>query len=680
MCGLVGGLLVTAVLPSTTLVGLAGGWLVSLPRSLQAPPSQQASYVYANDGKTLITTFYDQNRRNVGLADIAPVMQQAIVAAEDTRFYQHHGVDVKGMARALVSNVRTGQAGQGGSTLTMQYVRNVLKNDPALTPQQRQAATAGTPLRKVQEMRYATALERKLSKQDILDRYLNIAYFGHGAYGIDAASHTYFGKPPSQLGLGESALLAGLVQSPDAYDPISGDRAGALARRSYVLDAMAKMKDVSTGEAATAKAEPLALHPQQQPNNCTAVPAAHNDWGFFCDYFHQWWKAQPQFGATVADRERALNAGGYTIVTSLDPSIQATAQEQSLSVYGYDSPRVLPMAVVQPGTGRVTAMAVNRHYSLDANPNGQSYPNTVNQLVAGGGGVNGYQAGSTFKLFTMLAALSSGTPLNTTFDAQSPFVTKWPASGDGSCDGYWCPVDANPAWMDGQRTMWGGYGRSVNTYFVWLEQQVGPQNAVAMAQRLGITFRSPSDAALAANPDSWGAFTLGVSDTTPLDLANAYATVAAGGTYCAPLPVASITDASGHRVAAADPTCRRAVSADVAAAAADAARCPVGQESAYNRCDGGTAPEVSAILGGRPVAGKTGSSDGSATETFVGFTPQLAAAGIATNPENPQDHVGGSVSARVNRAVATTLATALNGQPYQDFPVPSNEIAFGGRG
>jgi membrane peptidoglycan carboxypeptidase len=333
--------------------------------------------------------------------------------------------------------------------------------------------------------------------------------------------------------------------------------------------------------------------------------------------------------------------------------------------------------VVQPGTGRVMAMAVNRHYSLDANATGKSYPNTVNPLVAGGGGVNGYQAGSTFKLFTMLAALSSGQPLSTSFNAQSPLVTRWPASGDGSCGGYWCPVDANPGWMDGQRTMWGGFGRSVNTYFVALEQQVGPQNAVDMAKRLGITFRAPSEAALARYADSWGSFTLGVSDTTPLELANAYATVAAGGMYCAPLPVTSITDAAGHRVAAADPTCRRAVSADVAAAAADAARCPVGQQSAYGKCDGGTAPDVSTILNGRPFAGKTGSSESSATETFVGFTPQLAAAAMATNPDNPQDYAGAGVSAKVNTAVARTMATALDGQPYLNFPVPSSQIALG---
>jgi membrane peptidoglycan carboxypeptidase len=681
ICGLVAGLLITAVFPSTSVVGLAGkeagDWFFPLPKSLQAPPSQQSSYVYANDGKTLITTFYDQNRRNVDLAGIAPVMQRAIVAAEDTRFYQHNGVDFRGTLRALVSNVRSGHAGQGGSTLTMQYVRNVLKSDPALTPQQRQAATASSPARKLREMQYAMALEKRLSKQEILNRYLNIAYFGNGAYGVDAASHSYFGKPPSQLTLAEAALLAGLVQAPDTYDPVNGDRNAALARRSYVLDAMTKVNFISAGSAAAAKAEPLTLHPAQQPNDCIA---ARNDWGFFCDYFRQWWDAQPQFGATAAARERALNEGGYTIVTSLDPNIQAAAQQQALSVYGYDSPRALPMAVVQPGTGRVMAMVVNRHYSLEANPNGKSYPNTVNPLVAGGGAVHGYQAGSTYKLFTMLAALSAGRPLNTSFNAQSPLVTRWPANGEGSCDGRWCPVDANPGWMDGQRTMWGAYGRSINTYFVWLEQQVGPQKAVDMAKRLGIRFRAPSDAAMAAHADSWGSFTLGVAATTPLDLANAYATVAANGMYCAPLPVTSIIDATGRRVPAADPTCRRAVSADVAAAAVDAARCPVGQQSAYGKCDGATAPEVSTVLGDRPVAGKTGASDNNATVTFVGFTPQLAAAGMATNPDYPQDYVGAEVSPKVNSAVAGTLAAALSGWPDLDFPTPSSTIALGASG
>jgi membrane peptidoglycan carboxypeptidase len=433
------------------------------------------------------------------------------------------------------------------------------------------------------------------------------------------------------------------------------------------------MNAITQAQADQAKAEPLRLKTSQQPNDCTAASGKHHNWGFFCDYFVQWWNTQPAFGSTVAARQDALKRGGYTIVTSLDPDIQAAALEHSLKVYGYSSARTLPMAVVQPGTGRVLAMAVNRHYSLAA-----GRANTVNQLVAGGGGVAGYQAGSTFKLFTMLAALEDGKTLDTGFDAPSPLVTRWPASGSGSCGGYYCPSNDNPSWMDGHRTMWTGFGRSVNTYFVWLEEQIGPEQAVAMAQRLGITFRAPSDADLAKNGASgWGSFTLGVADTTPLDLANAYATVAADGTYCQPLPVQSITDSSGRAVSAANPTCHQAISSDIARAATDAARCPVGQQSAYDKCDGGTATVVGSILGDRPVAGKTGSSEQNATETFVGFTPQLAAAAIAADPDDPQDHVGSAVSQQVDQAVAKTMASALQGQPYQDFQPPSRSIAFG---
>jgi membrane peptidoglycan carboxypeptidase len=335
--------------------------------------------------------------------------------------------------------------------------------------------------------------------------------------------------------------------------------------------------------------------------------------------------------------------------------------------------------VVTPGTGRIRAMAVNRHYSLAKNPKSHpKYPNTVNQLIAGGPGANGYQHGSTFKMFTMLAALEQGRTLDTAFDAPSPLVTRWPASGPGSCGGKWCPGNANPSWMNGNRTMWTGFGRSVNTYFVWLEEQIGPEKAVEMAERLGIKFRAKSDAALAKDADGWGSFTLGVAATTPLDLANAYATLAAEGTYCAPLPVKSIKDSTGKAVDAGKPQCHEAVRPDIAAAAADAARCPVGGQSAFGKCDGGTATAVSGILNGRPVAGKTGSSEENATESFVGITVQAAAAGIAVNPDDPGDHVGQPISSAVNAAVARTLAEAVKGLAVKNFPAPSNEIAFGG--
>ncbi|TDC31793.1 transglycosylase domain-containing protein [Micromonospora sp. KC213] len=670
LAGVLAGLaLAVAALPGNLLAGYAAkaalGAYRDLPAALATPTTAQRSYVYANDGRTLLTTFYDVNRTDVPLAEITPAMRQAIVAAEDRRFYSHGGADLRGIVRALVANV-TGGDTQGGSTLTMQYVRNVLKSDPHRSAQEQQAATEQTVGRKLQEIRYATALEHKLSKDEILNRYLNIAYFGSGAYGIAAASQRYFGKTPADLTLGEAALLAGLVQSPDAYSPIDGDAKAALARRGYVLNAMVGTGAITQAQADRANTEKLVLHPTAQPNGCVATRPA--DDGFFCDYLRRWWLEQPAFGATGQEREQALRRGGYTVVTSLDPRVQATAVREAREVYAADDKRALPIAAVEPGTGRILAMAVNRPYGVGP---GQ----TVNPLVSGGGGIDGYQAGSTFKLFTMLAALESGRTLSTGFDAPSRLLTRYPAEGEGSCDGKWCPANANPERMDGYRMMWDAFGRSVNTYFVWLAEQVGEDRVVEMAQRLGITFRAGSDAAFAAHDAAnWGAFTLGVAATTPLDLANAYATVAAEGMYCTPTPVVSVTAPDGRKVPVGAPSCKRVLSQDVARAATDAARCPVGQQSAYGQCNGGTAGGVDGIVG-RPVAGKTGSSEQNATETFVGFTPQVAVAGIAANPDNPSDAVGAAVQSQVIAAVARIIRTAVDGQPVRDFTAPSRELA-----
>ncbi|WP_407951710.1 transglycosylase domain-containing protein [Plantactinospora veratri] len=680
---LAGTILAAAALPASVLaaVGLKsiGARYEDLPQDLRTPPTAQRSYLFAADGRTPITSFYDENRTNVPLSQVAEVMRQATVAAEDARFYSHGGVDLKGVLRAAVANRVGGEVRQGASTLTMQYVRNVLKSDPGLTAEQRAEATETSAGRKIQEMRYALALERRLGKDEILSRYLNIAYFGAGAYGVAAASQRYFSKPARQLTLAEAALLAGLVRSPETDSPIGGDTEAALARRGYVLRQMAETGVISAETATRTQSEPIRLRPGAEPNDCAGIPDGRSDWGFFCDYFRQWWNANPAFGLTVDERQQTLRRGGYRITTSLDPAIQATALRQTLTVYDYADRRAAPMAVVQPGTGRVLALAVNRHYSLDPNPRGQrNHPNTVNQLIAGGGGIDGYQAGSTFKIFTMLAALEEGMPLASGYLAPSRLVTSYPVDGPNACGGYWCPANANPEWMNGYRTMWTGFGRSVNTYFVALQQRIGADRVVGMAERLGIVFRADDDARLATyGAKGWGAFTLGVAATTPLDLANAYATLAAEGTYCKPLPVLSIVDATGRALPAAAPSCGKMLRAEVARAATDAARCPVGGQSAYAQCDGGSAPEVTRILGDQPVAGKTGSAEGYATETFVGFTPQLAAAAIAANPDDPSDAVGQPVQRKVIAAVATTMAIALKGSPRRDFTPPGREITFG---
>jgi len=671
---LVAALAVVAAIPISVVLTAGSHWAdahnVALPAQLVTPPDAQGSRIYAADGKTLITTFYDEDRHDVALATIAPVMQKAIVAAEDTRFFQHGGVDLKGVARALVNDSQDGTAQQGASTLTMQYVRNVLKEDPSLTAAQQQDATADTLSRKVREAQYAIKLEQVLSKQQILQNYLNIVYFGDGAYGIDAAAQRFFGTPPDKLDLAQSALLAGVVQSPDADNPASGSRAAARTRQLYVLAAMAKSGAITPAQQAAAAAEKLRFRAQATPNGCSDAGGGSAGWGFYCDYLRRWWDQQPAFGATAAERDLALRRGGYRVVTALRPDVQAEATRQSRSVYGVHSSRALPIAVVQPGTGQVLALAVNRAY-------GTGRGQTVNPLISGGGDLHGYPSGSTFKMFTMLAALEAGMPLSTGFDAPAKLPTQWPDSGPGNCNGMYCPGNDNPSWMDGFRTMWNGFGRSVNTYFVHLEQQVGPAAVVAEAKKLGISLSAPSDARMAkTSASTWGSFTLGVVDTTPLELAEAYATVASGGMYCKPLPVVSVTDPHGRRIPIS-PQCSRALSPDVAHAAADAARCPVGQQSTYAKCDGGTATQVAGFFGDRQVAGKTGSTENNQTETFIGFTTTMAAAGTAADPADPADHVGSGVESQVVDAVGRTLRAAVGAAGSPDFTPPSAGIALG---
>jgi membrane peptidoglycan carboxypeptidase len=294
----------------------------------------------------------------------------------------------------------------------------------------------------------------------------------------------------------------------------------------------------------------------------------------------------------------------------------------------------------------------------------------------------------------MVAALEKGMTLDYTINTVSPYRSKYIVSGDSACKGtnIYCPVNASPSWMNGPRNMWSGFGRSVNTYFVPLEERVGVENAVDVAKRLGIQFRArsndpehPADFELANNPDSangWGAFTLGVSSTTPLDLANAYATLAADGNYCAPTPISEIRDMNDNKLDLAKPQCRRVVQEDVARAAVDAARCSLGDQSAFGRCDGSTGGEVHGIVG-RPVAGKTGTTDDDKTATLVAMTKQIAMAGIVGDPDWPfTTRLTADLHdphAYANKAVEYALRDAMADKPAVNFTAPSRDIAFGKR-
>ncbi len=697
-CGLAGGVLVAAVtLPVVATAGFGAktgaeaiGKIDSLLPNGQPP---QTSYVYAADGKTLITAFYDEARKWVPLEQISPAAQQAMIAAEDSRFFEHNGVDAKGVIRAFVANQVTGEVHQGASTLTMQYVRNMLLTT-AENPDDARAATEQTSSRKVREMRMAVELEKKVPKTKILEGYLNIAYFGHRAYGMHAAAQVYFSKLPKDLTVAEGAMLAGLVQAPSTYDPASTDKKTATERRDWVVDRMVQIKYLSPEAGAEIKSKPIALNVGTIPNDCAGVSAEHNDWGFFCDFMHSWWLQQPQFGATRAERENALRRGGYTIISTLDPGVQNMANTSVRSKEDASSSFAHGIVMMEPGTGKVRAMAVNRNYALDQSANGPntnsakraagipgSYPNTVVPLL-GGGDMSGYQAGSTFKMFTMLAALEQQLPLSTTLYAPGKVTTKYivEPGGPASCGDKWCPSNAS-AGMTGAQTMWSGFGKSVNTYFAQLIQSVGAENVVRMAERTGLRWHNDVDREMAqpGRADGWGAFTLGVADTTPLEMAGAYATVAANGVYCAPMAVHSVKDPSGKPVNIT-PQCNQAVRPDIAQAAADAARCVTGSGAAKGSCGGwSTAPAVAGIVG-RPVAGKTGTTDNNRAAWFVGFTPELCAASFFADPDNPFHSVGDWNSQKPIHAVAELLRDTLQGQEVRQFNAPPDLISYGPNG
>ncbi|WP_433089784.1 transglycosylase domain-containing protein [Dactylosporangium sp. CA-052675] len=701
LCGLLAGLVVAAAaFPAVAMSGLAAkagsDTFENLPTDIDVLPSPQISYVFAADGKTLLAMMYDENRRDVKIDDVAQVMQQAMVAAEDNRFYEHRGVDVKGVARAFVANQNAGgQTEQGASTLTMQYVRQAIAYS-ARTPQEVVDATDKTPTRKLREMKYAIDLEKKLSKKEILERYLNIAPFGHGAYGVYAAAHVYFEKDPKDLTLPEAALIAGLVKAPGTNDPATAEGLPrAMDRQKYVLNQMVSMGYIDRATADAAGKEKLNIIGKRTPEGCESIQRPELGAGFFCDYLRRWWIGQKVFGEDEYQRANRLRAGGYTVVSSLDVQTQTAAFK-----YAQDQPYVskdqkitmgqsnaLMLAAVQPGTGRVTALATNRNFSNDQTNNGKNtnpdkknqkgnYPNTTVPIITGDKDIPGYQAGSAFKIFTAVAALESGLPLATTIQTEKQFVSDFPIDpkSPAACNGpHYCPK--NSGGQSGPYNMWTGFGSSINTFFVPLEQQVGVDHVVDVAKRLGIQFNAPNDAQLAANPKQWGAFTLGVSATTPLQLANAYGTLAADGLYCEPTPILEVKDNSGKKVDGLDPKCKQAVDPEVARAAVDMARCPVGDQSATGKCAGATAG-YSRDFVKRPIAGKTGTTDSEKSATFTVMTKQLAVSAFLTDPDWPETNKD-MKHPPTNYAALGVLRDGLAGQPVVQFTPPTKDRSQG---
>ena len=599
------GVLVAGIaIPFAAVVGLGSRTLSDgvdkIPAQLAAEPLAQRTRLLGRDGAVL-ATLYDQNRVNVPLSKVAPVMRKAIVAIEDYRFYQHGALDLRGTLRAFVTNQANNGTTQGGSSITQQMVKMTLVNQ-ARTKAQRQAATAETYQRKIAELRYAIAFEQKYSKDWILQRYLNIAYFGDGAYGIEAASRHYFSKPASQLNLREAATLAGLVKNPTGYDP-TNYKGRAKERRNIVIARMAQLNVVPPAVARRAERSSLGLKVTQVQNGCSQSPAP-----FFCDFAIQYLLADRDLGKTVEERRRLLFNGGLTIKTTVDLRDQRAA-DASVSRHVHPTDQAIGgLATVEPGTGEVRSLAQSRPMGSDK-AKGQTYLNYV--VPRKYGDARGFQAGSTFKAFVLATAITQGIPLSTRINA--PQTVSIPESRYRTCDGYLHSADTwNPQNSTGIGTfnLYTGTQLSVNTFYAQLEERTGLCGPTTLAKKMGV---------VVPNNDIVGPFTLGVTDVDPLTMASVYATFAARGRYCAPRPVTAVLNSAGKTIEDYPGQCKQLVRADVADAVNDILK---GVQE-----PGGFGYEAGLALG-RQSAGKTGTTSFNQAVWFIGYTPNLATAAM----------------------------------------------------
>ena len=585
-----------------------------LPGDLQTvAPAEESQLLDSSGG--VIAHFYDKQRIVVPSANIADVMKKAIVAIEDKRFYEHNGVDATGIARAFVTNL--GDSGrQGASTITQQYVRNSLAERGYLEgdADQVSAATEQTTERKLREIKYALALEKTQSKDEILTGYLNIAPFGPITYGVEAASQRYFSKSASELNYLEAALLAGLVQSPVQYDPLTHPEA-AQERRDTVLATMLDQGVITQEEydEGIATSVDSMLHPTVSSEGCSGADSSK---AYFCDYVLSQFLEDPTFGATRIERERLLKTQGITIRTTLDTAKQDAAYAALTNAIPVGDASGLNDALVSldPRTGKVLAMAQNTTYGIESG-----------QTMANYSADGNFQVGSTFKVFTLLEWFKEGHSAYETVGSNNTFYP----NGSFKCDGRAITTEGyqvnDLAGKTGSMNVVRATGLSVNQAFVNMASRVDFCSIFQTAYDMGVTEDGEVPAPFPAN-------ILGSVSSSPLQMASVFATIANSGQQCTPQSIESVTDRNENVLKEFSADCKEVISPELANKTAALLTASAGQYYTSTR-----------LGDGRPFAAKSGTTDGHANTWLTGFTPSLATSVWVGHGDNSSQEVSGVV-------------------------------------
>ncbi len=646
VCGvLAAGLVVPGVASAGMAVSGSIKYFDNLPGDLVVDAPSQSTKVVSADGKT-IATFYAENRVRVSLDQMSPSIKDAIVAVEDNRFYEHGGIDPQGILRALASNLTKG-TNEGASTLTQQYVTNVLNESRLAAGQTGQVVLSGqkTLGDKVREMKLAIELEKKFTKDQILEGYLNIVFFNRDAYGIEAGARHFFSVSAKDLSLPQAALLAGLVNSPSYYDP-SVHPDNAIKRRNLVLADMLAQHKIELATYAAAVATPLNLNITPGKQGCAAADMAV----YFCDYISHLILNDPAYGAGVADREQLLYRGGLTITTTLDSRLQAVAQQQVDATAGANPDKWgASLVSVQPGTGKILAMAQNTVFLAEPGKFDTQLNFNVDSVDANGNDLNGaggFQPGSAMKPFTFTEWLNEGKSMTTVVDASRrvyPLGFPWRDSCGKVLGGYSTAQKiAGLGTADDLRNNDEGYYRPMPVNY----GLYNPTNAATFAEATQLDFcgiqkvvdtmglHSGVDNA-PVNMHQLGNL-LGGTEVAPLVLANAFATFANDGTYCGPIAIVSITDPSGGKLPAQASSCRPAIKPEVARGVNSVLQDVLKRGSGIY-----IQPKVQGLF---PTAAKTGTNNSNGSTWVVGYTTGLATASFFGDTMAGQSRAGQNVT------------------------------------